>query len=83
MIPSMETTLLGHEVRRARTALGLTFAQVSARTGIATSTLHSIEVGEIKYPTERVLRPLADALEPETSYRDLALKVYGLEPALA
>ena len=76
-IHEMNTTLVGHEVRRARSALGLTLAQLSERTGLPVRTIHGIETGESRYPTEPTLRPLADALTPETCYRTLALLVYG------
>lgn len=83
MITDMETTLVGHEVRRARGALNLTLAQLSGQTGISTSTLHSLEKGEINYPAKTMLKILADALEPETTYRTLAQLVYDLEPVSA
>lgn len=86
MIPNMDTTPVGEEVRRARTTLGLTLVELSERTAlfnggekIPMRTIHGIETGESRYPTERILRPLGDALEPESSYRLLALKVYRLE----
>ena len=85
MLPEMNTTLVGQEVRRARNALGLTLAQLSERTSLAVRTIHGIETGESRYPSEHTLRPLAEALTPETSYRKLALLVYGevVEPVPA
>ena len=82
----MQPTMVGTEVRRARTALGWTLQKLSDETDrlgrrVPVRTIHGIENGESRYPTEHNLRSIGDALEPETSYRELALLVYGLATA--
>lgn len=76
-ITDMNATLVGQEVRRARNALGLTLAQVSEMSGIPLRTVHGLETGETKYPSEQSLRAIASVLCKETTYRHLALLVYG------
>lgn len=80
MLPDMETTLVGVKLREARGRADLTLTQLSTLTGVPMRTIHGIENGDTRYPTERILRPLGDALEPHTSYRELALLVYRLAP---
>ena len=79
----MNCTLVGQEVRRARNALGLTLTQVSELSGVPMRTIHGLETGETKYPSEQTLRSIAGVLGEQTTYRTLVLLVYGevLDPA--
>lgn len=74
-------TLLGQEVRRARTARGLTLRQLAEKAGQPYTSIYNIEIGTSIKPDEAALRAIADALEPETSIEKLALLVYNVVPA--
>jgi transcriptional regulator with XRE-family HTH domain len=73
----MVTTQLGQEVKKARRAKHLSLDALSKLSGLGLRTIHAIEQGESKHPTEATLKALASALEPETDYRTLALAAYA------
>jgi transcriptional regulator with XRE-family HTH domain len=82
----MTPTPLGNEVRRARTALSLSLQALSDHSAqftddgepIPVRTIHGVETGETVRPSDRNLRPLAQALG--LRFESLALLAYGLDP---
>lgn len=71
-------TELGKEVRKARKAKGLSLQRLAALAGRPYRTVQAVEVGDIRRPSEDVLRPIAEALEPETDYERLVKLIYGI-----
>ena len=74
-VKAMVSTQLGSEVRQARNAKGFSLDRLSKIAGVGLRTIHAIEQGESRHPTEETLRRLASALD--IPYRDLALAAYG------
>jgi repressor LexA len=73
----MVRTQLGVKVRQARSRKELSLDRLSKIAGVGLRTIHAIEQGESRHPTEETLRRLATALG--IPYRDLALAAYGAD----
>jgi transcriptional regulator with XRE-family HTH domain len=56
-------TELGEELRRARTAHGLSLEAASRAAKISQGYLHKLEAGRVENPSPRVLQRLSDVLE--------------------
>jgi transcriptional regulator with XRE-family HTH domain len=70
MLSVMRTprTVLGHRLRAARIARGLTQAQLAARLGTRRSAISAVETGIITTPAATTLAALAQALDITVSW---------------
>ena len=73
--PRKPTTKLGGVLQRARLAFGYSYARLAALSGLDRVHVRAIELGQVRRPTAKTLRALADCLDGPALYEELVRAV--------
>ena len=75
--PRSPKTELGRVLQSARLAAGHSYAKLAELSGLHRRHIAAIEVGQVRRPTEKTLRVLANCLKGRASYNDLFRAAFG------